>query len=81
MDETIFQEPAKLHLTLCVMVLADEVERQLALDALKNCYDSVLRWATVFRWVDLVVCAILWHLLICLYENAWFGMVNCAFCF
>nr|XP_045606852.1 activating signal cointegrator 1 complex subunit 1-like [Procambarus clarkii] len=42
-DESIFQEPAKLHLTLCVMVLADDRERYQALDALANCPESVLK--------------------------------------
>ncbi|XP_069935937.1 activating signal cointegrator 1 complex subunit 1 [Cherax quadricarinatus] len=42
-DESIFQEPAKLHLTLCVMVLADERERRQALEALAKCPENVLR--------------------------------------
>lgn len=42
-DETIFQNPAKLHLTLCVMVLADERERHQAVDILNTCPNSVFR--------------------------------------
>lgn len=42
-DESIFQEAAKLHLTLCVLVLADDRERQLALDTLKQCSDTVIK--------------------------------------
>ncbi|KAK4305080.1 hypothetical protein Pmani_023012 [Petrolisthes manimaculis] len=42
-EESIFQQPNKLHLTLCVMVLADERERQHALDVLARCPQEVLR--------------------------------------
>lgn len=42
-EESIFQLPSKLHLTLCVMVLADERERQQALDVLARCPLEVLR--------------------------------------
>ncbi|KAK7078130.1 activating signal cointegrator 1 complex subunit [Halocaridina rubra] len=41
--EDIFPKPEKLHLTLCVMVLADERERHQAVDVLKLCPESVLR--------------------------------------
>lgn len=42
-EESIFQRPNKLHLTLCVMVLADERERQQALDVLGRCPPEVIR--------------------------------------
>ncbi|XP_050721772.1 activating signal cointegrator 1 complex subunit 1-like isoform X2 [Eriocheir sinensis] len=42
-EESIFQEPIKLHLTLCVLALADERERQQALDALKSCSEMLRR--------------------------------------
>ncbi|XP_042217326.1 activating signal cointegrator 1 complex subunit 1-like [Homarus americanus] len=42
-DEAIFQYPGKLHQTLCVMVLADDRERQQGLDALNKCPDNVLK--------------------------------------
>lgn len=42
-DESVFQDPGKLHLTLCVMVLADDRERHEALDALANCQENVLK--------------------------------------
>ncbi|XP_071532818.1 activating signal cointegrator 1 complex subunit 1 [Panulirus ornatus] len=42
-DESIFQDPGKLHLTLCVMVLADDRERREALDALAKCPENILK--------------------------------------
>lgn len=42
-EESLFQEAAKLHLTLCVLVLADDRERQQAVDTLKQCPETVLK--------------------------------------
>lgn len=42
-EESIFQNPQKLHLTLCVLVLADENERQHGILSLNNCVESVIR--------------------------------------
>ncbi|XP_037777137.1 activating signal cointegrator 1 complex subunit 1-like [Penaeus monodon] len=42
-DESIFQDPNKLHLTLCVMVLADDRERRQAVDTLNLCPENVLK--------------------------------------
>ncbi|XP_068217797.1 activating signal cointegrator 1 complex subunit 1-like isoform X1 [Palaemon carinicauda] len=42
-DESLFQDPAKLHLTLCVMALADDRERRRAIDVLNSCTENVLR--------------------------------------
>lgn len=42
-DGSLFQDPAKLHLTLCVMVLADDRERRRAIEVLDTCSENVLR--------------------------------------
>ncbi|XP_039280349.1 activating signal cointegrator 1 complex subunit 1 isoform X2 [Nilaparvata lugens] len=40
--EEVFQKPEKLHMTLCVMVLSDEVERAKAIEVLNRCKAEVL---------------------------------------
>ncbi|RZF42213.1 hypothetical protein LSTR_LSTR004362 [Laodelphax striatellus] len=40
--EAVFQKPEKLHMTLCVMVLSDEVERTKAIEVLNRCKTEVL---------------------------------------
>jgi len=42
-DERIFNEPEKAHLTLCVMALFDERERSKAADILKSIQNQVKR--------------------------------------
>ena len=37
----------KLHLTLCMFVLADDRERQQAVDKLKQCSDAVIKLVRV----------------------------------
>lgn len=36
-SENIFQKPMKLHLTVAVLVLADDVERKNVINVLKKC--------------------------------------------
>lgn len=47
-DDTIFQNPAKLHMTLCVMVVADDRERQETIQALHHCYNQIMRQDILF---------------------------------
>ena len=41
-DNSLFQDELKLHLTLCVMVLADERERHDSCQVIKKCHESIL---------------------------------------
>uniref|UniRef100_A0A0A9VS66 Activating signal cointegrator 1 complex subunit 1 n=1 Tax=Lygus hesperus TaxID=30085 RepID=A0A0A9VS66_LYGHE len=42
-EESIFQSPDKLHLTITTLVLGDDVERKLAAAALEKCKEDVIR--------------------------------------
>ncbi|BES88846.1 activating signal cointegrator 1 complex subunit [Nesidiocoris tenuis] len=42
-DESIFQTPEKLHLTICTLVLGDDVERKQASSALQKCKEEIIR--------------------------------------
>ncbi|XP_048269152.1 activating signal cointegrator 1 complex subunit 1 isoform X1 [Bombus terrestris] len=42
-DETIFQTPSKLHLTIGLMTLLDETERNKAIEALNYCNEHIVR--------------------------------------
>lgn len=42
MEESVFQSPDKLHMTLCTMVLSDDVERNNAAQILQNCKTDVI---------------------------------------
>ncbi|KAG8311631.1 activating signal cointegrator 1 complex subunit [Homalodisca vitripennis] len=43
-DESIFQNPEKLHLTLCTMVLNDNFERSEAVRVMESCKRDVIDW-------------------------------------
>lgn len=43
-DETIFQKPEKLHLTIATLVLLDEVEIDTAVQAMQECKDEIIRY-------------------------------------
>lgn len=42
-DETIFQTPSKLHLTIGVMKLLDDAERNQAVEALNYCNEHIVK--------------------------------------
>jgi len=42
-DETIFQNPSKLHLTIGMLKLFDDNEKQHAIDALKDCKENIIK--------------------------------------
>lgn len=46
-DETIFQIPSKLHLTLGVLTLLDDAKIKQAIEALNYCKEHVVKYATI----------------------------------
>lgn len=42
-DESLFQTPSKLHLTIGMLKLFDDYEKQHAFDALKDCKEYVIK--------------------------------------
>lgn len=51
-EEDIFQNPAKLHLTLCTLVLTDNVERAEATNMLENCKRDVIEWVKLTNYSE-----------------------------
>ncbi|XP_029733477.2 activating signal cointegrator 1 complex subunit 1 [Aedes albopictus] len=43
LDESLFQKPEKLHLTLCMMSLMDNVDRAHAAQLLQDCRESIIK--------------------------------------
>lgn len=42
-DESLFQNPSKLHLTIGMLKLLDDNEKQQAVDALINCKENIIK--------------------------------------
>lgn len=42
-DESIFQNPDKLHLTIATLVLLDDVEKELAIRTLHECKEEITK--------------------------------------
>lgn len=42
MDESIFQSPLKLHLTIAVFALMDDIEKEVAIQALNEYKTTIL---------------------------------------
>lgn len=51
-EEDIFQNPDKLHLTLCTLVLTDNVERAEATNMLENCKRDVIEWVKLTNYSE-----------------------------
>lgn len=49
-EEDIFQNPDKLHLTICTLVLTDNVERAEATNMLENCKRDVIEWVKLTNY-------------------------------
>lgn len=41
-DESLFQTPSKLHLTIGMLKLLDDNEKKQAIDALMNCKEKII---------------------------------------
>lgn len=48
-DEFIFQNPKKLHLTIGVLLLLDNPEKQEAVKALQHCKENIIEYVELLR--------------------------------